>query len=130
MQTRRLRPVALVLAGASFLVACGGDDKGRDSSSESRVPADVAVTAIDGIKWDKAEYTATSGDVTILLRNESSLPHTLALVAEGGSKVGPELKTNSRGNEDTGTYPLEAGTYTIICTVAGHGGMKADLVVT
>jgi plastocyanin len=132
MRTRRLLPLAsLAVAGALSLVACGDDDS--DSESPSSAPAaaaDVVVTGVDGIKWDAESYSATAGDVTIMLRNQSTLPHTLAVVAADGTKVGAELKTTSNGDEETGTYPLTAGTYTIICTVPGHGAMKADLVVT
>lgn len=140
MRTRRLLPLApLLFAGALSLGACGDDDEaGSGSGSASSTPAGstpagsggLVVTGLDGIKWDAETYTASAGDVPITLRNESSLPHTLAVVAADGAKVGGELKTSSSGDEDTGTYTLAAGTYTIICTVPGHGAMKADLVVS
>jgi plastocyanin len=122
----------LVTAALSF-AACGDDDDSADPGSPASAPAaagGVVVTGLDGIKWDAKSYTATAGDVPITLRNQSSLAHTLAVLAADGTKIGEELKTGSRGDEQTGTYSLVAGTYTIICTVAGHGGMKADLVVT
>lgn len=131
MTSRRLLVIApLVLTGALSFAACGSDEGGTDSPSSEASAADVVVTGVDGIKWDAGEYTATAGDVEIMLRNQSSLPHTLAVVAEDGSKVGSELTANSSGDEATGTYALTAGTYTIICTVPGHGAMKADLVVS
>jgi len=132
MTSRRFLAIApAVLATALLLAACGSDDKGGDSaSSVPATAADLVVTGVDGLKWDNESYTATAGDVVVLLRNDSQLPHTLKIVAEDGSSIGGELETTSNGDEDTGTYTLAAGTYTIICTVPGHGNMKADLTVS
>ena len=132
MTSRRFLAIApAVLATALSLAACGSDDKGGDSASSGpTTPADLVVTGVDGLKWDKESYTATAGDVDVLQRNDSQQPHTLKIVAEDGSSIGAELKTTSKGDEDTGTYGLAAGTYTIICTVPGHGNMKADLTVS
>jgi len=116
-----------VLATALSLAACGSDDSG---SSEPASAADLVVAGVDGLKWDEESYAATAGEADVLLRNDSQQPHTLKIVAEDGSSVGAELKTTSKNDEDSGTYSLAAGTYTIICTVPGHGNMKAGLTVS
>jgi uncharacterized cupredoxin-like copper-binding protein len=35
-----------------------------------------------------------------------------------------------KGRSDSGTLTLQAGTYTIICTIPGHSAMKATLTVS
>ena len=130
MRTRRLLPLApLIVAGVLSLAACGDDDDASEPDGSSPSAAGVLVRGLDGLKWDAKSYSATAGDVAITLENDSSLPHTLAVIAADDTQVGSVLKANS-AEEDDGTYPLTAGTYTIICTVPGHGAMKADLVVS
>jgi plastocyanin len=136
MSTRRLPHRlslgSLLLVSALSVTACGGDDdKGSESpASSAAASADLVVTGVDGIRWDKESYTATAGDVSIMLRNASTLPHTLKIVAADNSAVGEELEATGNGDEQTGTFTLAAGTYTIICTVPGHGAMKATLTVS
>lgn len=131
MRTRRIGLVApLLLTAVLSLAACGSDDEGGDSASSAPATADLVVTGVDGLKWDAEAYTATAGEVEVLLRNESQLPHTLKILAADGTSIGAELETTSKGAEDSGTYTLAAGTYTILCTVPGHGNMKAELTVS
>jgi plastocyanin len=132
MRTRRIGLVApLLLTGVLSLAACGSDDEKTDTgASQPSAAADLIVTGVDGIKWDQESYTTTAGEVSVLLRNESQLPHTLQILAEDGTAIGAVLESTSNGDEATGTYTLAAGTYTILCTVPGHGAMKADLSVS
>ena len=90
---------------------------------------DLEVRAVSGLKFDKAAYEATAGDIEIGYVNDDTIRHTLVVV-EGDTKVGTlELQVNKRGDVDTGTINLPAGNYSVFCTVPGHQNMKADLTV-
>ena len=90
---------------------------------------DLEVRAVSGLKFDKAAYEATAGDIEIGYVNDDTIRHTLVVV-EGDTKVGTlELQVNKRGDVDTGTINLPAGSYSVFCTVPGHQNMKADLTV-
>lgn len=126
MQTRFLAPLALV--GALALAACGGGDGG--SSTGTTLPADLTVRAIDGILWDSPEYTATAGEITISVVNDSTLPHNLHIVDPGGVQLPEIWDIPARGDIVNDTVTLAAGTYTLICTIPGHANMKSTLVVS
>ena len=127
---RRMIPRAAATAAlvALPLSACGG---GSSASSKcgaaSTASPSVTVHALDALKYDKTEYSAKAGDVTLQLTDDGSLVHTL-LVKDHDCK----LSVSSRGDTKTGTVNLPAGTYEIFCDVPGHesSGMKATLTVT
>lgn len=125
----RARALAtLAFAGTLGLAACSGDA----SSSDATVPADadLVVTAIDGLKWDQSDYAAASGTIEVALINASSQPHNLHFIAEDGSESPTVLEIPSKGDIDVDNVTLAPGTYTLICTIPGHGNMKATLVVS
>ena len=114
-------------AGLLTLSACGGGS----SSSGDTVPADagLVVTAIEGINWDQSAYTATAGSVKVAAVNASSLPHNLHFVDSTGAQLPNALDIPSRGDIAVEDVTLGAGTYTLICTIAGHTNMRATLTV-
>lgn len=126
MRTRALS--ALAVAGVFALAACGGG--GDDGSTATTVPADLTVTAVEGLAWDATEYTASAGEVTIAVVNNSSQPHNLHIVDPGGVQLPEIWDIPSKGNVASDTVTLAAGTYTLICTIPGHGNMKSALVVS
>jgi plastocyanin len=67
--------------------------------------------------------------VNIAIKNDSSLPHNLHLLDSNNVDVGLALSAQNRGDLKSDDYPLAPGTYQVICTVAGHGNMKATLTV-
>jgi plastocyanin len=122
--------VVVPFIAALLLVGCGS---GSGSGSGETTPANsTVVTAIEGIAWDAKTYSATAvgGKVTISLKNISSLPHDLHLIDKDNVDVGLALKVQSNGDVHTDSYPLAPGAYQVICTIAGHGNMKATLTVT
>ena len=125
MKTRLLAP--LLLAGSVALVACGGDG----GSTEATIPADagLVVNAVEGLQWDLSEYTATAGDVVVVVENTSGQPHNLHFVAADNSQLPQVLDIPQRGSIAVDTVALAAGTYTLICTIPGHANMKATLTV-
>jgi cytochrome c oxidase subunit 2 len=127
----RLRHVApALLVGALVLSACGGGD---DDSSDGTTPpsdADVVVRAVDPLSWDKDEYSAAAGEVTIEVSNDSSQPHDLRVVDPSGTQLPLDLNIPSKGDVEQGTLTLTAGAYTLICTIPGHANMKSTLTVS
>jgi plastocyanin len=121
------RTLAGLAAASLLLVACGG---GGDSSSDETVPtdADLVVRALDGIRWDAESYTAPAGEITVVFENASSLPHNLYILDADGVQLPTVLDLPRRGEIAVDTT-IEAGTYTLICTIPGHGNMKATLTV-
>lgn len=131
MKARFLLPVGAVSALASLtfaIAACGGSGS---TSTPPTIPAGaVEVDAVAGLKFDKSEYTATAGSVTIAYVNEDTQRHTLVVKDADGIVIGAKLVVNKKNDSDIGTYDLKAGTYEIKCDVPGHGSMKATLVVS
>ena len=119
--TRVLRAAVALTAVVLPLTACGG---GSSTSSGDAANADVTVVG-QNIKYDKPEYVTTAGTKKIALVNKDGVQHTVTLVEEGNKEV---VSANG-GQTKVGTIDLKAGTYTIICTVPGHAGMKATLKV-
>ena len=112
---------------ASVIAGCGG---GGDSEPAPSVDADLVVTAVPSIRWDAESYAAPAGDITVALRNEDSVRHTLVVLKDEDVVGDLELAVNRRGDVDTGTITLEAGTYRIFCTVPGHQNMNSELTVS
>jgi plastocyanin len=118
--------VALSIAG------CGSSGTGGGSGGGATLPADtLVVKAVEGIAWDAKSYTATAvgGKVNIAIEDDSSLPHNLHLLDSNNVDVGLALSVQERGDVKSDDYPLAPGTYQVICTIAGHGNMKATLTV-
>jgi len=90
----------------------------------------VAVAAVQGaLKWDKAQYTATAGDVTFAVQNPGPMQHQFGIEGNGlryeSGNLDPHTTTNLT------IAGLKAGTYDVVCNFPGHkaAGMVAKLVV-
>ncbi|MEP7201248.1 MAG: hypothetical protein ABI894_01490 [Ilumatobacteraceae bacterium] len=127
----RLRTVVAVPLIAVSLASCGSSD-GSGGSGATLPPGTVVITAIEGIAWDKPSYVEQSidGNVSIAVKNDSSLPHNLHLVDSESVDEGISLEVSNRGDVASTSVPLQPGDYKVICTIAGHGNMKATLTVT
>ena len=88
----------------------------------------MTVHAQDSLKFDKSDYTAKAGDLTIGYVDDGSLTHTLSIKGKDGFK----LQVTSRGDSKSGKVNLSAGSYTLFCDIPGHesAGMKATLNVS
>ena len=118
--------IALSIAG------CGSSGNGGGSGGGATLPADtLVIKVIEGIAWDAKTYSATvvGGKVNIAIEDDSSLPHNLHLLDSNNVDVGLALSVQERGDVKSDDYPLAPGTYQVICTIAGHGNMKATLTV-
>lgn len=110
----------------ALIAACGG---GGSTADTIPADADVVVKATNSITLDQKSYTATAGAIVIAYQNDSAIRHTL-IVAKDGTKE-PDFKriVNKKGEVDSGTITLTAGTYTLLCDVPGHSNMKATFTV-
>ena len=138
----------LALVFALLLAACGG---GEEASGPESVAIEVVQNDIYyGDTPNNAEnppvWTVPAGSqVTVNLTNNGTLQHNFAIV-EAGETVPETFNAESDAGilyDETGlvdagatfndvfTAPSEPGTYTVICTVAGHyPGMQGRLEVT
>lgn len=134
----KLLLIPLVL---TLLIACGGADEGS-TSSDAPQAASISVVQHDNYYGDNNDnvanppvWTVPAGArVQIAIENEGGLEHNWAIV-EGGTTLPDDFSTNpdpellqydagllAAGNSKNATFtaPSEPGSYTIVCTVAGH----------
>lgn len=122
----RVRILAALLASTASLTACSGGD-----ATPSTVPVgtDLEVRAVPGLRFDKESYEVTSGESLVAYVNDDSIHHTLVVIDGGTVVSGFELGVYEKGEVDSGSVSLAAGTYELFCTVPGHQSMKATLTV-
>jgi plastocyanin len=127
MQRSRALAAAALLFG---LAACSSSSSGGSTTVPSK--ADVTITAVEGIHWDAASFTAAATNGKLIVRgdNESSLPHNLYIIDADGKQNAGHVDLPTKGKTATETVDITPGTYTVICKIPGHTGMKATLTVT
>ncbi len=122
---RHVLAAVVPVAAAAGLASCGG-------SSPAPTPpasADLVVIA-NNIAWDKSSYevTTTGGKAAIALQNNDVVDHDLHLIAADGTDAGTVINAPARKSV-LKDFNLKPGVYTMICTIAGHGNMKATVTV-
>ena len=70
------------------------------------------------------------GKVVIQGRNDSSLGHNLYVVAADGTQVAEHEDLGKKGDSVTEAFDVAPGSYTVICKIPGHTGMKSTLTVS
>ena len=127
----RGRPLVMLLVVLALGGACGGGGGGDggggngDSAAAGNGGGDGILVGANEYAFDPAQITAPAGKVTFDLKNTGSMQHDLAIDE-------PEFKVTALpGQTKSGTVELEAGTYPIYCTIAGHkaAGMEGTLTV-
>jgi mono/diheme cytochrome c family protein len=126
-----------VAAYVAHVAAIPGQDGGELANigevKQKPVTAQNGVLQIDAdpngqLKFLASSASAPSGQLTIHMKNASSVPHDIAIRGNGVSQVGQVV---SNGGTSTVTENLKPGTYTFYCSVDGHeaAGMKGTLTV-
>lgn len=117
---RMIRIVGVALA-AFALVGCGSEDEAVEPSN------DLAIEAGD-LYYEPTNLAASPGDVTFTMRNVGAIEHDLVIEELGDQVI---IGLIGAGETETSTIALEAGSYTLYCTVPGHrqAGMEATLSV-
>lgn len=151
---RRLAPPAIAVAAlaalALGLAGCGGDDDSSDPEPAPPATTAPATTAADttptapaaggstlavdadpsgSLAFTQTTLTTSAGEVTITLRNESSVPHNIAV--RGGSVDSEPSETITGGDTADLMVDLATGEYEYYCEVPGHAdaGMVGTLTV-
>ncbi len=135
--------VSLAMVGAVILSACGGGSGGGTTPA-----GNTTISTLDTLKFDPATVTVAAGaPASIEVKNTGAQQHNWVLVkpedadriateslAKGGDATGlPGVLAGgalvAAAGAETLSVNVPAGTYTYICTVAGHyqAGMKGTL---
>jgi hypothetical protein len=121
---RPRRAALAVLLVAPLIAACGAGQTG--STSAATGTPDISLRATDN-KWDQPSYDAKAGKVTIALRNQGSVTHSLD---SSGTKLTTRILAPP-GQSKSVEVDAKAGTYTLLCDVPGHEAtMHAQLTVS
>lgn len=82
------------------------------------------------LEFTQTTLTARAGTITFVLKNDSAVPHNLA-IGGNGVNVGPSA-TVSGGTTADLTATLKPGVYDFYCAIPGHkeAGMRGTLTVT
>jgi plastocyanin len=115
------------LVAIGLLTSCGG---GTSAPAETLPAGALVVKAVSGLRFDTENYgPVKAGEVLIGYSNEDSIRHTLILAKDNTKVANYKLVVAKKGDVDSGSVTLEAGTYQVICDVPGHANMKATLTV-
>jgi plastocyanin len=135
----------LLLLPALIAVGCGDDD---DSDEGGAAPAPTTTQEESGgaeaggggaqtltlvadpggaLEFDKTMLEAAPGEVTIVMDNQSDVPHAVEIEGNG---VEAETETLTGGKAEV-TVDLKAGEYKFYCPVGNHAqaGMEGSLSV-
>lgn len=151
MQNRYLIGMVASLALGATLVACGGSDASKTTSTQSTPaaqaatsapttaapasaatePSTLSVKAAD-FSYDPKDATARPGKITITLTNTSTeRPHTIAVKKKDGSDFARSGRIESGQSGALELTIDEEGTYEMYCTLPGHAdrGQKGTLTI-
>ena len=122
--------MGLLLLGALIVAACDDDD---DSDGG---PTDVRVS-LDEWSIEPDVSSVRAGKITFIADNIGKAEHELVIVRTdlapdalpvaggkadedaAGEEIG-EIEEFPAGETERGTFTLEAGTYVLLCNIAGH----------
>ena len=135
---RRAWAAALLLAGATFLAGCGGAaETSADGSTEVGSTGAADVTVVLG-EWivEPTPASGTAGDLTITADNQGGEAHEVVIVRADDPADLPtdddgavdeaqvaeddfigEIEEFPNGEQRTGTFTLDAGTYVLFCNI-------------
>jgi mono/diheme cytochrome c family protein len=106
-------------------VAGGGPSASGTAKANAKNVVDVPTDPTGQLAYKFKNAEARAGKVTLESKNDSSVPHDIALQ---GGPTGPVI---SGGKISKITVNLKPGSYTFFCSVPGHeqAGMKGTLTV-
>src|SRR4051794_9914174 len=105
-----------VIPLAIVLTACGTGGSASGVGFSSEIAAQQVPVAADpggSLRWDKATYEATAGDITFVVTNNSPMTHQFTIEGNGVNYRSGNLKSKSSNN--FAVMALPAGEYRIIC---------------
>ncbi len=123
--------IMVVMAGFFGAEAMHEDEQEKKAEAAKKLAEeskpDLTVEAFD-IGLRRRSSRSAPGRCGSSMITTGAIAHTLVLEGVAGGK---KLSTPSGGSKDTGTFDVQAGTYTYFCDIAGHrqGGMEGKLIV-
>jgi plastocyanin len=132
----RFGSTRLALVGVTILtlllVACApADDGNGGGGGTATVENGTVAVSSDNLEFNVSTIEAPAGEAfTIVLTNEESQPHNVAVYREEGGEqiVIGEIITGPGATTETQVPALEAGTYYFRCDV--HPEMEGEVVVS
>ncbi len=128
-----------VAAYIATVAAAGGKDTGRLAEAVQPAASNEPIAAENGVlqmpadpngrlAYASTQATAEAGDLRIDSKNDSDVPHDIALEGNGVNEKG---ETVQGGGVSTVEASVDTGEYTYYCTLPGHraGGMEGKLTV-
>src|SRR5688572_7721774 len=146
----KIKQGSLLMAALTcvFLIGCAGAPEPAEEATPTEEPTPEPVeytVTMTEFAFDPAAQTVPAGaEVTLVLPNEGTLPHSYFLMEQGYVAEAPFDEEDAAhvleeievevGETGTLTFiaPLEAGTYQVVCHEAGHmeAGMVGEFTVT
>lgn len=120
-RTRRaVRGAAGVVVAALLTAGCSG------GGTEDALPeADIVMVGTDRLTWEPDRIMVDPGTRSVAIVCERGANHNLVI-----EETGEEVAACAPGQTAFGEVTLEAGNYTMVCTVPGHEvTMRAALAV-
>ena len=119
MRSIQIRTVGLLAALSLVAFGCGNGDT-ADRSNDHTIEA-------GDLFFDPEDLAANAGEITFTMENTGAVEHDLRVDETGDEIIG----VIDPGETATGSVTLDAGTYTLYCSVVGHreAGMEASLDV-
>ena len=114
-------------AGGYYDLPSGSEEEesgGKGPGTNLMLSADPS----GALKFDKTSLSAKPGKVTIVMDNQSDVPHAVEIEGEGGEEEG---ETVGKGGVSKVSADLKAGEYEFYCPVGNHAdaGMEGTLTV-
>jgi plastocyanin len=105
-----------------------GASKGGEAKANARNELDIPTDSTGQLLFKFSSASAEAGPATIRSKNDSSVPHNIALKGGGVNEEGPVV---SGGKISEVKADLKPGKYEFYCSVPGHeqAGMKGTLTV-
>lgn len=143
----RMAMIAAVAALGVLAAACGG---GGTGSADGTPAAGTVSVELKEYSVTPNPASAAAGTVTFNARNAGSMNHELVVIQSelaidklpmdasvvdekgAGVKVIGEIEEFAAGKSESAGFDLAAGSYVLICNVAGHYalGMRSAFTVT
>lgn len=133
--------LALGISVVALFVASSSDDSGGGAAAPAGPATSVEIEASE-FSFDPSDVTVVADtDVAVTLDNVGAVEHNWT-VLEAGTSISNESDYDpdtvvaeveaDPGASESGSLNLAAGSYQVICTIAGHfsAGMEGTLEVT
>jgi uncharacterized cupredoxin-like copper-binding protein len=105
-----------------------GDQQGGEAKANAKNEVDIPTDSSGQLLFKFKSASAKAGNVTLVSKNDSPVPHDISLKGNGVDEKGDQVTNGGTSKVST---KLKPGKYTFYCSVPGHeqGGMKGTLTV-